>query len=713
MPSHDPERGFVDKVLRRTQIVRFTPFAGAVHGALASTSGAWDAADVASWFALDPVLAARLLGTCADLPETQRSLADGLAARVQGLGPGLIRALLTSAAAVSVRPHGGGPSVVDVSGFWSHSLRAACVARTLAEAAGYADPQEAYLAGLLHDIGMLALAAALPGTCDALLRVDPSADAAAARERAGRFGTIHAQIGAALLEGLHVSAAVCDAVLLHHASAEDLAGTHPMVRIVRSAEAICQKGAACEVGMAVDLLGLSESTVRRSVEEADAAHTLEMQRVQVSADGACAGATADTLLKQHLLGASTCAQGAVQLAGATSFATALEQVGRLLPLVAGVGAGVVFAAEKPGEAPGAWLVGPTGAKRLSIDLLRPDVSGVIAHAFHAGTRVVSHAPPRGIRVVGLDLQTGRALRAEAITALPTRTPGGSCVGVLVVGFRLAGAASISAEVPVLQGLSDALGATLERLAARANDDGGGALEVLRATTRHLVHEARNPLAIIKASVAVARRRAAQGEDISGELDVFAEEIDRVSAIANQIANADEANDAPDRVVHVNRAIRELLIAYEEPLFRDRGLAVELDLAASDPAIVGSARAIKQVLLNLLKNASEAMELGGEIEIATADLLNVEGRMMVEITVADSGPGLAPGAMPSLFEPPAPIAGADGRGFGLANCLRLVKEMGGYLSCRSRPGDGATFAVLLPRVVDARSAPHRRKRYLGA
>jgi signal transduction histidine kinase len=164
---------------------------------------------------------------------------------------------------------------------------------------------------------------------------------------------------------------------------------------------------------------------------------------------------------------------------------------------------------------------------------------------------------------------------------------------------------------------------------------------------------------------------------------------------------------------VNRAIRELLVLYQGPLFRSRGLAVELDLAEGDPAVVGNARTLKQVLLNLLKNASEAMDLGGQVEIATADLVNVEGRMMVEITVADSGPGLSACAVSRLFELGAEGHRVAGRGLGLANSLRFVREMGGHLSCRSRPDEGATFAVLLPRVADARVARYRRKRQLGA
>ncbi len=719
--SHDLVRRFVDAVVRRTGVVRLPSLAGVVERALEAARGEWDAERVAEWFVLDPCLAARLLETSIDAVTPSEPFADSLAARIEKLGPGLTRTILVAAAAATVRPASEASNVLDISTFWSHSVRAALVSRTLAVAAGYSRPGEAYLAALLHDVGMLALANALPGTCDALLRVVSSADPGEARERAGRFGTVHAAIGAALLEGLRLPAPVCDAVLLHHAAFDELKGTHALVRILRSTEAICQKTASdSELGVAAELLGIPPSAVRRAVTDADLEFALVTKRLAPTAPGrksedeahiapGVVGSTPDSLV-QHVLQVSAGTEASLQLSQSSDFAAVLEQTGRLLSAIAGLGRFALFAPERAGEPPQGWCVGPAGTQRLGIDLASADIPGLVARAYRDRKPLASRELPETIRLAGVDLQVARALRAESIIAFPLKGADDACLGVLVVGIADLAGAGPQDMLPMLQQLANALVKSLERLGAGARNKTQAQIapvDALRAATRCLVHEARNPLAILKASVEVARRRAAEGEDISGELDVFADEIDRVNRIVSQIATADAPTEAEAGPVDVNRAIRQLLVVYEGPLFRGRGLAVELDLAESDPSIMGSGRLLKQVLLNLLKNASEAMEVGGAVEIATADLVNAEGRMMVEITIADSGRGMGPAAISRLFEPRSRGDAAQERGLGLVNTLQFVKEMGGHLSCRSWPEKGASFTILLPRVVDARAVRYRR------
>ena len=81
--------------------------------------------------------------------------------------------------------------------------------------------------------------------------------------------------------------------------------------------------------------------------------------------------------------------------------------------------------------------------------------------------------------------------------------------------------------------------------------------------------------------------------------------------------------------------------------------------------------------------------------------------MVEISVADNGPGMSPEKIAALFRESEAGEGARARGIGLATSLAVVKSMAGHLLCRSRLGEGTTFAVLLPRTVaaDPHSSPN--------
>lgn len=101
-------------------------------------------------------------------------------------------------------------------------------------------------------------------------------------------------------------------------------------------------------------------------------------------------------------------------------------------------------------------------------------------------------------------------------------------------------------------------------------------------------------------------------------------------------------------------------------------------------------------MNLIKNAVEAMEGGGSITITSCDQVNVDGRPFVEIKVSDSGAGIPETVMRELFRPVSSTKGREHAGLGLTIVKRLVDELGGSIACRSAPGSGTRFQLLLPR-----------------
>jgi signal transduction histidine kinase len=119
---------------------------------------------------------------------------------------------------------------------------------------------------------------------------------------------------------------------------------------------------------------------------------------------------------------------------------------------------------------------------------------------------------------------------------------------------------------------------------------------------------------------------------------------------------------------------------------------ELPCAAVDPAQLG------QILLNLLSNALQAMGEGGHGTLTVTGEQRPDGRVC--LTVADSGPGIAPDVIPRIFEPLFTTK-ARGLGLGLWVSRTLAHANGGDLAVTSRPGDGARFLLTMPSV--ARSA----------
>jgi signal transduction histidine kinase len=159
-------------------------------------------------------------------------------------------------------------------------------------------------------------------------------------------------------------------------------------------------------------------------------------------------------------------------------------------------------------------------------------------------------------------------------------------------------------------------------------------------------------------------------------------------------------DKPQGPVDINGLIRELMVLYREPLFVTRAIGVELELDSRLPGIITDANALKQVLLNFWKNASEAMATGGQVRVRTIDRVNYEGQLMAEISVSDSGSGMLPEVLENVFSQRLTVTKGGERGYGLSNAFTLVKQLGGHLLCRSEPERGTTFTVLLPRTVRA-------------
>jgi signal transduction histidine kinase len=135
--------------------------------------------------------------------------------------------------------------------------------------------------------------------------------------------------------------------------------------------------------------------------------------------------------------------------------------------------------------------------------------------------------------------------------------------------------------------------------------------------------------------------------------------------------------------------------------RDAGALVESEFDPELPLVQGCASTLNQTFLNLLKNATEALEgRGGTIRVAaTHDRNESKNRDDVVITISDDGPGIAPQIRERLFEPFFTTKQTGrGSGLGLSVCRRILDEVGGTIDLRSHDGDesaGATFEIRLP------------------
>ncbi len=205
------------------------------------------------------------------------------------------------------------------------------------------------------------------------------------------------------------------------------------------------------------------------------------------------------------------------------------------------------------------------------------------------------------------------------------------------------------------------------------------------------HEVRNPLNAV--SMGLQRLRAEfapePAADYARFVDVMQGEVRRLNAIVEQFIALARPLPLTPGPVALDDVLRELA-ALVEGQARTAGVTVRLALPPTLPPLVADRDRLKQVLLNLVVNALQAMSAGG-----TLTLRAEAGRDHVAVAVTDSGPGIPAEALTRIFDPYFTTK-AGGLGLGLTIARRIVEAHGGSLEAESQPGRGTTFHVRLPR-----------------
>jgi signal transduction histidine kinase len=217
------------------------------------------------------------------------------------------------------------------------------------------------------------------------------------------------------------------------------------------------------------------------------------------------------------------------------------------------------------------------------------------------------------------------------------------------------------------------------------------LAAWREIAQRIAHEIKNPLTPIQMAIETLDRAHKKGSAAFDAL--FAESartiLDEVARLKNIVAEFSSfARLPPPRLAPL--ALGEV-VESALALYASAGLELERDLAAELPPALADRDQMTQVLLNLLENARDAVaSSGGRIRVAT----RAQGKM-IELEVADTGPGLTDEARARLFTPYFTTK-AKGTGLGLAIVHRIVTDHGGEIRVSGALGQGAVFTVAVPR-----------------
>lgn len=244
--------------------------------------------------------------------------------------------------------------------------------------------------------------------------------------------------------------------------------------------------------------------------------------------------------------------------------------------------------------------------------------------------------------------------------------------------------------------------THELLAARAEVAQGEKLASIGVLSAGIAHELNNPLTGVLTFTSLMRKKVKDGTEDADDLDLVIRETKRCAAIIRRLLDFAREKVPVNGFFSVNQVIEDTVRFVERPASMHQ-IEISTDLDATLPQVWGDADLIKQVLMNLLINAQQAVDKEGRIIVETRSIKSSAGPgddgasvASVEISVRDNGCGIQQANLQRIFDPffTSKEVG-KGTGLGLSVSYGIVKAHGGKISVESTVGEGTVFRVQLP------------------
>ncbi len=631
----------------------------------------------------DAALTVRILHAAATIPKEPVLVEQPLSVALERLSIDALSAIGLRAAG---RYLGERPDQVRSSfrqALWHQSRRVGIVARCLAEALTYSQVEEAQLAGMLHNIGMQLLFAQDSSHYPEKVMY-PISSPEVCHHEVQAYGEDHLLLAAELSDGWQLDSYLSDALrFLHHPQAE---GSGTLIRLLQLAHALSLSHTNLSSD-AIDLarryfdlvpaalqkicveveqhLGSPEPVgdVRLYLEEQETALKLEKQAFLLAERQACLVQIGNCESQPQLLSAGRSLLLQKLAANDTIF------------LLADAHKGVLYGLQVPGQS---QLVAEL---QIPID---PAFSLVARCLIEGGVHDTVNSDSGKISIVDQTLL--RLSTSTRFVCLPLSTE--DQFGVVAIGLDESQDLEtiIASETRLLV---NAIGRGLRNYLQSGKilgRRGGDRIEL-----RRVAHEINNPLAILGNYLQVLRQQQGDEEVLSS----MEGEIQRVSEILGYYSRQQERSPLPVTLIDVKEVIESVLTSLRPTILKPRHVEIVVTCDQLQPISINPI-VLRQILINLVKNAAEALSDGGRIELLSRELIESNGEKQVEIVVADNGPGIAPHLLDQLFNPVDSSKGSDHAGLGLNIVRNMAKDIGVRINCQSSPTTGTSFRILIPR-----------------
>jgi nitrogen-specific signal transduction histidine kinase/HD-like signal output (HDOD) protein len=629
------------------------------------------------------------VSSCSDRLDPGAPLSAALAA----LGLPAIKSLAIQSAKRLVDTSFTAGQVQFLRELWFYSQVGSIAAHCLAEAISYPDPEEAQLTGLFLNIGMLTLFSQNPEQYLHDIGSPFSSKEVRGQEQVS-FATDHLQVADALISGWQLESFLADAVSFSHLDIARCQDASPLIRIARLSREICKSPFVLSDNIRLageKLFGFTRSETedlfvragksyrRLSPLNGDEDEGLkELGRMQnrltslvfslADLEGmntqlfAAGGVEKFVETARHLYLQNSPAQEAV-------FFTATPENSRLT--------GMPSAAQ-------ARLVGGLTTSLTSGNLLAAALqSDKMRHSFDFDSFSLSL----------FDRQLIRLCKGRGMLCLPLRQ-GGQLLGGIALGLDNKSEVE-TFTAPRIQMLTAAVVRALAALLAVPSAPSGAASAGADVNLiPKLIHEVSNPLTIINNYMSAVGTLLA-GTEHEEIFPAIENEIKRIGEILRYYSQLKDAPQLPAPAVDLNELLLAVVESLKPTFFSPKMIEVFTDFDHSLPPVKTRSLVIKQILVNLLKNAAEALDKNGRISLTTRGYSTSDREHFVDIRVQDDGPGIDKEIKDRLFSPVPSTKGDGHAGLGLNIVKGMVDDIGAKISCHSSATFGTSFNLVIP------------------
>lgn len=636
----------------------------------------------------------------------------------------------------------------NTSIFWYHSLMCATLAKRIARKTGYGNLDEAYLTGLLHDMGSLVLLATFPEEHQQILENTEGHNSTLWAETQ-LLGINHCEAGSLLVENWQMGSMMADAIRYHHEPLEQIKGAFPLVKIVYAAASLLNKNSdsGIEYESIVELLGelplsdLEEITAGATEEVEQIAASMEIEIIKpsqaneaktneqsekISTETSRIIKSPDDISDEEVLQEALTSR-IKNVSLLTGFLENLAMAGDIegIMMACEQAMSLLFNIDKVifflKDTENILLEGRTSQQNS----LRQSSQGLNLTMEENSSLIVKTHQSMGINWLSAENSTENLADRQLLTILGCRKilllpllANKEPAGVILLGLPQEQGALASDDHKLLKVVAQQVGICLElerMKEQKAADLNAERMSAISMTTKKIAHEINNPLGIISNYLASIKLRLTDDEKIQQELSIVDEEIHRISSMISQMDLFSQDSTNNFELTDVNATIHDIVQLQKAAHFATSGFQLRFFPDETLQPIVTCKNSIKQILINLVKNATEAMKSSGRVRVTTrAAEKSPTGYPMtkgIEIEVRDSGPGLPDSVAASLYSPFVTTKRNGHSGLGLSIVHKAVTDLAGTISHTSSPVDGTCFTIFLPdsEQIEQHSLQQRRMR----